>query len=274
MIHVRPTQGRPWPLVLSVPHAGLEIPPERPDLKNLRREVLLRDVDFEVPRFWETAARQLDIPMIVAGAHRYAIDLNRGDDQVDARSVEGHPTPEGTHPKGLFWLTTTRLEALLEKPMPMAAYRSLVENIWKPYREFLRTELEAARKKFGFAILIDCHSMPSKGTAYHVDGARARADIVPGDVSGSSCDPRLLAACVTAATQAGLSVAPNDPYKGGGITQSFGRPADNIHALQIEVNRRIYMNEEKFTLDGSGTAKIQSFARDFLDRALKLRLGS
>jgi N-formylglutamate deformylase len=114
--------------------------------------------------------------------------------------------------------------------------------------------------------------MPSKGTSYHADPSAARSDVVPGDALGKSCDARLTAAAVESCAVAGLSCKPNDPYTGGGITQAFGRPADRVHSLQIEMNRRLYMDEESFEVDEAGLARLQSFAREFLDRAVRLKL--
>jgi len=271
MIRFEPSRKRTSPVVLSVPHSGLEIPVERGDLRALPENVFLRDVDFEVPRLWAEAAYELDIPFVVARTHRYAIDLNRRDDEIDVRSVEGHPAPAGTHPRGLFWIESTQGEPVLSRPLSQRSYRMLVDFVWKPYRDLLRVELEETRRKFGFAILIDGHSMPSQGTGYHADPNQVRADIVPGDALGKSCDPRITAMAVATAEAAGLSIKPNDPYKGGNITQSFGRPADRIHALQIEMNRGIYMDEGAFILNPDGVKHLQNFAKSFLTQVTRFK---
>jgi len=260
------------PVVISVPHAGLEYPASRANLGRLPRESFLRDVDYEIHLMWENAAKSFELPFVRSRVHRYAIDLNRAEDQYSRLSVEGAGEPGAEPQKTLFWYESTRGEKLLERPLKPEEARALLDAVWRPYRAWIERELARAKRQFGFAILIDGHSMPSLGTGFHADPGRRRADIVPGDCHGRACARAILEASREAAEALGLSYRPNDPYSGGGITQAFGRPAEGLHALQIEANRGVYMNEATWELDRGGLAKLQAFADALVSRLVGLRL--
>ena len=132
------------------------------------------------------------------------------------------------------------------------------------YHDALAQALSRARERFGFAVLVDGHSMPSRGRAGHKDPGRARADVVPGDREGTSCAPSLSRLVGDHFTSRGFSVAFNDPYKGGYITAHHGRPADAIHAIQIELRRDLYMNEETYEITQPGFARLQKDLAELL----------
>jgi N-formylglutamate deformylase len=106
--------------------------------------------------------------------------------------------------------------------------------------------------------------MPSRGRVGHTDLGRVRADVVPGDREGQSCSPALLALVTRHFMAAGLTVQPNDPYKGGFITTHHGRPAERIHAIQIELRRDLYMDEEKFTVAEPGFDRLRGLIAGLL----------
>lgn len=267
------------PIVVSVPHAGLRVPELRKDLMMLPRAVFLRDVDYRIDEIWCPLAQELDLSFAKSEVHRYAIDLNRASTQVEGHSVQGLARDEAQKKKGLFWIESTRGESLGGDvpfaPLPPDVHASLVAAIHAPYYAFLRSELERVRAKFGYAILIDGHSMPSKGTSFHADPNGVRADLVPGDDKGRACAPGILNAAVETAAAHGFSLRPNDPYSGGNITRHFGRPADGIHALQIEVNRRVYMQNEEDDAKGilpEGQERLKTWARSFLQALARLQM--
>ena len=244
------------PLVVSVPHAGLRVPESRKELMMLPETVFRRDVDFQIHQMWEEASAELDLSYVKSEIHRYAIDLNRSSTQDT-----------------LIWKESTRQEPLGPsgaRATPSAeVVASLVDEIWQPYYDFIVRELERVKSKFGFAILIDGHSMPSRGTAFHADPGSVRAEIVPGDDHGKACHKKVLEAALESAQGLGFSVTPNKPYSGGNITRHFGNPAQGIHALQIEVNRAIYIrdeeSEEKIIIP-EGMNRLKSLARTALHR--------
>jgi len=265
------------PIVLSVPHAGLVVPEERKDLMLLPEKVFLRDVDYEIHRIWLENCQGLDVSWIKAETHRYALDLNRRPDQIDSSMVKGHPRAAGSESKGLYWTKTTQGEGLgfsgtAKLELDSKVHQTLVTEIWAPYYDFLQAELKRVREVFGFAILIDAHSMPSRGTSFHNDSNSGRADLVPGDFHGKACDPRLTEVfCEVAHTQ-GFQVSVNQPYAGGGITQHFGKPVTHVHALQIEVRRDLYMDESSYELKEEGLTRLSLLTHHLLQRFSTLRL--
>ncbi len=277
---IRSSRNIPFPIVVSVPHAGLAVPEERKDLKLLAQDIFMGDVDFEVHQIWEDACLDLDITLIKAETHRYAIDLNRRADQIDAGMVKGNQRPVGTEKKGLYWTESTKGQSLGGSQgyglnLEPAIHESLVNNIWRPYYKAIEDELVRIRNHFGFAILVDAHSMPSTGSAFHADPRGKRSDIVPGDLNGKSCDLRITKACCRLAESLNFSLSLNHPYSGGGITQHFGRPRENFHAMQIELNRTLYMNESSYELKKDGLQRLKEFAlrllRDLASLDLKPR---
>lgn len=263
----RTSRSLKLPVVVSVPHAGLRVPDARAELMTLPPPVFHRDVDYEIHRMWQDAVEAYDVSFIKAEIHRYALDLNRDPASVGAK-------------KGLIWIESTRGEPLgpagrAFEPLPAATVDELVAKLWKPYYAFIERELARVRDHFGFAIFIDGHSMPSRGTAFHADPGGHRADIVPGDNRGQACSAKLLDLVSNLASQAGFDVRPNDPYSGGRLTTYFGRPADGIHALQIEVNRALYLSDEERVsekaLKAEGLTKLRSLATSILSASATFR---
>ncbi len=118
--------------------------------------------------------------------------------------------------------------------------------LYRPYHQALGDLLAATRAKFGVAVLIDCHSMPSIGGPTDQDKGARRPDFVLGDRFGHACDRRLTDAAEAILRRAGYQVCCNNPYAGGYTTNRYGRPSNGVHGLQIEVNRALYMDEVAF----------------------------
>jgi len=118
-----------------------------------------------------------------------------------------------------------------------------IEAVYKPYHAALRRLIARTHVQFGFGVLIDCHSMPGN---VRVAGTNARPDFIIGDRFGASASPALTEQAISQLIAMGYTVAHNKPYAGGFITEHYGRPARHLHALQIEVNRGLYMNERTF----------------------------
>mgnify|MGYP003339425141 CR=1 FL=1 len=113
------------------------------------------------------------------------------------------------------------------------------------FRSALARLVRTAQASFGVALLLDCHSMPSAGGVGDGAGGETLADIVLGDVWGQSCDPLLVERAEVYLTQRGYAVVRNAPYAGGYTTRHYGRPGDGVHALQIEINRALYLDEAR-----------------------------
>ncbi len=125
--------------------------------------------------------------------------------------------------------------------------RRRIDNLYRPYHDTLADLIQTTKAMFGYCLLIDCHSMPSVcGPMEHNAGRRRRVDMVLGDALGGSCTPGLTALVEQSLRDMGYTVARNAPYSGGYITRHYGRPHGDVHALQIEINRALYMDEERF----------------------------
>jgi N-formylglutamate amidohydrolase len=228
------------PVVVSVPHAGRAYSEGLLASARLSRARLesLEDrlVDRLVWRAVEDGAAAL-----IADAPRAEIDLNRDERELDPAMVLPRPaadsTVESPRTRGGLGLIPARIAgsgAIWRQRIAAAEVTRRVESIHRPYHSALEAELQAARARFGIAILLDCHSMPPRGLA-------GEAPVVLGDRHGGSMAETLVAAAEGAARAAGFRVARNAPYAGGHITERHGRPARGIHALQLELDRSLYL---------------------------------
>ncbi|MFI5306569.1 MAG: N-formylglutamate amidohydrolase [Polyangiales bacterium] len=231
------------PVLVEVPHAGLRLPEAVRGEIVAPQDALLRDADIYVDKLYANAP-SFGATLLVAQVSRYVVDLNRARDDVDAATVSDHPTPAGAQPRGVVWRTTTDGRPILQKPLSYQSLLARFEHYYLPYHRALRETLEALRTQFGYAILLAGHSMPSLGRSMHKDPGARRADVVPGTCGRSSADPRLIDLVDAHFRAAGLSVRHDDPYKGGFTTSHYGRPREGWHAIQIELSRALYVDEQ------------------------------
>ncbi len=231
------------PLLITIPHSGEKVPSETPWLASLPEVLLMCDVDRYVDRIYEPALKNLGLPFVKTDWHRYAIDLNRLPDDVDRDSVEGHTNPSGKFARGLHWTITTTGERLQPKPMSQSLHDELVSKYFEPFHVEVRSALAKLREQSQITYHIDAHSMPGVGTNEHRDPGEHRADIVISDCSGTSCSPTFRDLVVAAYEGAGFKTRVNWPYLGGRVTETYGRPSEGQHSIQVELNRSLYMNE-------------------------------
>ena len=235
------------PVVVEVPHAGLEVPDEvRPALL-APEEARKRDADIYVDQLYARAPAH-GATLLVARLSRYVVDLNRAADDVDAATVTGHPSASGTQPRGVVWRATTDGRPVLPRPLTYAELRTRLSRYYTPYHRALQEQLAALRARHGHAIVLAGHSMPSLGRSLHADPGAQRADVVPGSCGRTSADARVIDLVDAHFRGAGLSVRHDDPYKGGFTTSHYGRPRERIHAIQIELNRALYVDEQTFVI--------------------------
>lgn len=243
------------PLVVSVPHAGTMVPSEDAPMLALEGNALLRDADLFVDRL-AADVPALGVPVVRALVSRYVLDVNRAPDDVDREVCPALDRPTRVSARGLVWRVTTDGAAVLKRPLTAAELEGRIARIHRPYHDALARLLEERRARHGFAVLLDAHSMPSTGRPGHADPGARRADIVPGDVRGASCNPGVSRLVAEHFEAAGFAVRPNDPYMGGFITRHHGRPARGVHAIQLEMNRDLYMDEEALRFDEAKAGKL------------------
>lgn len=243
----RPDGPLRTPIVISSPHSGTLIPEDERHRYAIDPLRLAHDGDLYVDELYRDCPTQLGIPLITTPWSRFLVDLNRLPDDVSPRTVAGSAyqiAPGYYRDRGVIWAVTTRGEPIYHGPLTPAEFETRMRCYFRPYHEALGALLDEARERFGFVILLDAHSMPSEARRMHPDRGKRRADFVPGDLRGRSCDPALSDAILTFLRGAGYQVVPNVPYEGGGITRSFANPGAGVHAIQLEINRRLYMNED------------------------------
>jgi N-formylglutamate deformylase len=237
--------GAAAPVLVEVPHAGLIVPREIIGEMDAPRNARLRDADVYVDRLFDSAPAH-GATLLVARYSRFVVDLNRAEDDIDAATVRDHPSPRASQPRGVVWRLATDGRPLMKRPLSYAAFERRLERCYRPYHDVLARELERLRETFGHVVLLAAHSMPSVGRALHGDTGAQRADIVPGTRGRTSADARLIDLVDEHFRSAGLTVRHDDPYRGGYSTGHYGRPHENVHAIQIELNRALYVDEQTF----------------------------
>lgn len=264
---VRP-EVQTLPVVVDVPHAGEWIPDEVLDEMVVGDQKLRRDLDLYVDELWAEAPA-LGATLIASNVSRYVVDLNRAADDVSPRTVHGArriDQPGYYQDRGVVWRTTTDGTPVMARPMTHEAFERRIATFHTPYHMTIEAEIERVRQQFGYCLLVDGHSMPSRGRSGHTDTGSRRADIVPGDVEGRSCAPILTRTVCDHFRLEGYSVRPNTPYKGGWITRYFGKPRHGVHAIQIEVNRALYMDEKTFEKKPAGMSRLAKTCAALLPR--------
>ena len=229
------------PVVLSVPHAGRRYSDALLNAARLTRGKLETLEDRLVDRLvWRAVAQ--GAVAIVAEIPRAEIDLNRDERELDPALISPRPHPasvdESPRTRGGLGLVPARIAgagAIWRQRIPAWEIERRLERVYRPYHAALEAALAAARARFGVAVLLDCHSMPPRS-----DPAR-QPPVVLGDRYGTSLAPLLIDAAETAVRDSGYPVARNAPYAGGEITRRYGRPAEGLHALQIEIDRSLYL---------------------------------
>jgi N-formylglutamate amidohydrolase len=236
--------------VLSSPHSGENYPADFIAASRLDRMALRRSEDSFVDELF-AAAPALGAPLIRALFPRAYVDPNREAWELDpAMFAEALPdfVNTGSLRVRVGLGTIARVVAngteIYRDRLSFDEARTRIETLYMPYHRSLAGLVDATHRRFGHALLIDCHSMPSVGGPTDRDPGRRRVDFVLGDCHGSSAAPVVMETIAAALKREGFSVARNEPYAGGFTTRHYGRPEARRHAFQIEVNRALYMDEQ------------------------------
>ncbi len=235
------------PLVLDSPHSGRELPA---DFGTVLDEFDLRNAeDCYVDRLYLPAAER-GIPLLAASVSRLYLDVNRSADDFDPELLDVLP-PDAAPASGKARLGKALVWRTLDDGRPIYARRLTSQEIagritrcHTPYHQALQRLLDAAHARFGRVVHLNCHSMNAVGGAQGEGGVgRARADFVLGDRDGTTCDPALTALVQSTLQSMGYDVKVNDPFKGVALVQAYSDPDAGRHSLQIEINKRLYMDE-------------------------------
>jgi N-formylglutamate deformylase len=241
---IRRPLGQSVPVVFASPHSGQDYPAELVAEARLAPLALRRSEDFFVDELF-AAAPGHGAPLIAATFPRVWCDVNREPWELDPGMFDGPLPPwvNTTSPRvGAGLGTIPRIvatgEAVYRRRLSFAEAEARIRACWEPYHAALAELIAETRARFGFCLLIDCHSMPS-----HPAHAANPPDMVLGDAHGTACAPRATRLAEEALVALGYRVRRNDPYAGGYVTRHYGRPREGVHALQIEIARALYMDE-------------------------------
>ena len=240
------------PLVFASPHSGRDYTDEFLAKSRLNILEIRRSEDAFVDELFD-AAPELGAPMIKALFPRAYLDPNRRSWELD-REMYSDPLPVFTFEiiessphlaagLGCIPRIITSGEKIYRGQIRFEEAKWRMETYYDPYHHALEGLLEKTREQFGGCLLIDCHSMPSIGGPKDKDYGDARVDMVLGDCNGTACLSEITVAAETALTEMGFVVNRNNPYSGGYTTRHYGNIANKVHALQVEVNRTLYMDE-------------------------------
>jgi len=250
---VVPEDGVGSAFVFNSPHSGRTYPQSFLRASRLDTMTLRRSEDTFVDELF-SGVTDLGAPLMYARFPRAFVDLNREAYELDPAMFDGRlPSYANTRSMrvagglGTIAKIVADGEEIYGAPLNVAEGLDRIERYYKPYHRALNGLVDQAMQRFGTAVVIDCHSMPSSRVTHE---ARRRPDFVLGDRYGTSCTSILTDIAQETLQRLGYSVARNKPYAGGYITETHGNPGEGRHALQIEINRSLYMDELRYVRAG------------------------
>jgi len=235
------------PLVLDSPHSGHDFPADFGAVVSERE--LRESEDCYVDELY-AAAHELGVPLLAATFPRTYLDPNRHAGDVDLELLDGpwpweyRPSGKARIGKSLIWRTLEDGRPIYARRLSPDTVRRRIERVHTPYHLALQESMNSSLKKFGKVYHINCHSMRCVAGKQSDDGAGSvRPDFVLGDRDGTSCDPRFTEFVRATLAGMGYQVKVNDPYKGVELVRAYSDPRAGRHSLQIEINKRLYMDE-------------------------------
>ena len=255
------------PVLLSSPHSGTAFPDEYREGLAVKEEVLRPLGDGPVDRMFEPVCDDAGVSMIRARYSRAVVDLNRKADEIapELLATPGHHRLRVTDKVRVgLGVIPTRINSIVlhARSMSDEELRGRIDGLHEPYHEAIDATMSDLSERFGHALLVDCHSMPS-GIA--VVQGRA-VDVVIGDAHGRSAEPALVDLAFETFGSAGFLVRLNQPYAGGYITRRHGRPRFGRSAIQFEFQRNLFMDESSRQLH-EGSRRIALAMQEFVGRA-------
>jgi N-formylglutamate amidohydrolase len=262
-LDLRRPATRLLPLVVASPHSGSNYPADFVAASRLDPLTLRRSEDAFVDEIFGAAPR-LGAPLLAARFPRAYLDVNREAYELDP-AMFADPLPDYVNARsprvrmglGTIARVVASGEEIYGGKLCFAEAEARIAALYRPYHAALHQLVEETAAVFGFCLVVDCHSMPSGA---HGPAGREAADIVLGDCHGAACAPQIVETARRHLTRRGFVVALNAPYAGGFTTGHYGRPRRGRHALQIEINRAIYMEERSYWRRAGFTALCEEMA--------------
>jgi len=235
-------------VVFASPHSGSDYPRSFVRRSVLDQQAIRSSEDAFVDLLFASAP-VFGAPLLCANVPRAFVDLNRSPDELDPALIEGAPrvghNPRVASGLGVIPRVVANGRNIYTGKISMVEAQQRVDRYWRPYHTALQELLDDAQVLFGQAILVDCHSMPHEA----MDGVSRRnmrrPEIVLGDRFGAAADGVVVDQIEAAFAAAGLTVTRNAPFAGAYVAQAYGRPSRRQHAIQIEIDRALYMDEKR-----------------------------
>ncbi|MCT4656420.1 MAG: N-formylglutamate amidohydrolase [Cohaesibacter sp.] len=236
------------PFLFNSPHSGRAYSQEFRQSSRLDAHQLRKSEDAFIDLLFSDIPK-MGVPLLSANFPRAFLDLNREPYELDPRMFDeplppfakGYTARTGSG-LGTIARIVSENQEIYHSKLKISDALKRIETYYKPYHQALRHRLARIHVQFGYACLVDCHSMPSR--IFNHLPLTQKPDIILGDRYGISCHRDLTQAAFEILSSLGFKVALNKPYAGGFITQHYGRPNKGLHALQIELNRGLYMDED------------------------------
>ena len=253
-------------LVLDSPHSGTRYPADfgaALDLPTLRRAE-----DTHVEKIYAFAPA-LGVAWVEAHFPRIYLDANRDVTELDTSLLDGPwPGPLATDPavlakvrlgKGLIWKYTDEGAPIYDRLLSVAEVQARIAQCWQPYHAAVAQAIDAAHARHGYSIHLNCHSMPAVAASHAtLFPGLVHADLVVGDRDGSTANAALSQQVCAHLRACGYSVEYNHPYKGVELVRRHSDPARQRHSIQLEINRKLYMDEHTLAIDSADMARLQT----------------
>ncbi|KEJ90351.1 N-formylglutamate amidohydrolase [Sulfitobacter donghicola] len=262
-------------VVFASPHSGRDYAWSFMRKTVLNEHAIRSSEDAFVDQLFDCAPNY-GAAFIKAGAPRSFVDLNRARDELDPALIEG-VRRVGHNPRiasglGVIPRVVANGRAIYRGKMPLNEAQERIAKYWEPYHERLQALLTAAQNRHGQTVLIDCHSMPHEAMDGVARSGIRRPDVVLGDRFGAAASGEVVDRIEAAFVEAGFVVTRNAPFAGAYITQAYGKPAKGQHAVQVEIDRSLYMNEQLIRPNGDFEA-VRAALQNVVEEVAKIGQG-
>lgn len=259
-------------VVFASPHSGRDYPWSFLRKTVLNEHAIRSSEDAFVDQLFDCAP-EYGAVFLKAGAPRAYIDLNRARNELDPALIEGARrmahNPRVASGLGVVPRVVANGRAIYRGKITLAEAEGRIARYWEPYHEKLQSLLDAAHARHGQTVLIDCHSMPHEAMDGVARAGARRPDVVLGDRFGAAASGEVVDIIEEAFVHAGFIVTRNTPFAGAYITQAYGKPSKGQHAVQVEIDRSLYMNEQLIRPNGDFEA-VQASLRKVIAKVAQI----